>query len=132
MILCTNVVQKGEVIVLNAGTYKMKSAVTVPAGVTIVGANAGISGKDWKDTDDSLKTIINVASEDGLLILEDAGFVKIDGIEINCMNSFIKAVYSYSTDESFLRNIVITNNIITNSADDGINLSNTYRKVPNK
>ena len=126
----------GAEIMLAAGTYELSEALEIPSNVTIYGAQAGKAAKNWATDPDAAKTVIKSTGTNVLEIrqssddpAEATANITIDGIMIDCDNNDVKGIYVKKSNGEAMEGIKIVNCAVVNSANDGIDVCNTYGAV---
>ena len=123
------------VVSLGAGEYQLSGALEIPAGISLFGAQKGVSAAGWAKDPDAAKTVIT-APEGASEILkisqgegETISDVVIDGILVDGGNRSVKGILVQKTAGEPLSGIVIRNSAFTSCWNDGINVNNTNGAV---
>ena len=123
------------VISLGAGEYQLSGALEIPAGISLFGAQKGMTAAEWAKDPDAAKTIIT-APEGASEILkisqgegETISDVVIDGVLVDGGNRSVKGILVQKTAGEPLSGIVIRNSAFTSCWNDGINVNNTNGAV---
>ena len=129
--------QPGDVIEVLPGTYELTSTLSIPNGVTLKGAQAGVPAAQWANANVD-KTVITYNGNGGNVFeikqtaegKENAvGNITIDGILIDGNNKASKGIYTKKSDGEAMENIKIVNCAVINTTNDGIDAENTYGAV---
>ena len=128
--------REGEEIFVAAGEYELSSALSIPASVTIYGAQAGVAAERWIDDPNAEKTVLKSNGSNVLEIRQSsddpelATFnVTIDGVMVDCANKSVKGIYTKKSDGEAMEGIKIVNCAVVNSSNDGIDVCNAYGAV---
>jgi len=120
----------GDVITLLPGEYNLTKSLTIPAGVTLKGAQAGVPANEWVNDDNAEKTVLMFNTADYAIDIAQTpntayNDIVIDGIMINGSGIHTKK----SGDGSLcLENIKVINCAVVN-AQEGIILMHTLGAV---
>ena len=129
--------QAGDVIEVLPGTYELDATLTIPNGVTLKGAQAGVPAAQWANANVD-KTVITYNGNGGNVFeirqtaegKENAvGNITIDGILIDGNNKASKGIYTKKSDGEAMENIKIVNCAVINTTNNGIDVCNTYGAV---
>lgn len=121
----------GDVLTLPVATYELTEPLTIPSGVTLLGAQAGKPASEWVNDETAEKTVIKAAdgSDRVLKIEQNAGEsvtdVVLDGILVDGEKENVKGIFVKKYDGSAMTGIVIRNCAVIDCANDGIDVSNT-------
>ena len=126
----------GEEIYVAAGEYEISSALSIPANVTILGAQAGVAAERWIDDPNAEKTVLKSTGSNVLEIRQSSddpalatANVAIDGVMVDCADKSVKGVYVKKSDGEAMEGIKIVNCAFVNSANDAIDVCNAYGAV---
>ena len=113
----------GDTLVVESGVYSLSEGLTIPEGVSLVGAQAGRPAAEWADDAGAEKTILKVeAPADGQRVLVLSDQASVDGIFIDCTGCS-KGIYANGAQ------VEIRNCAIFDSANDGIDIDNGVTPV---
>ena len=130
----------GEDIFVGAGEFVISSALSIPSGVNLYGAQAGVPAYEWINYDETELTVIKYTGTSGGTVLdiyqsstdvdEAVKNIKIDGILVNCNNTAEKGIKTRKvSDSEAIENVTIVNCAVVNSTNDGIDVGNCYGAV---
>ena len=130
----------GEDIFVGAGEFVISSSLSIPSGVNLYGAQAGVPAYEWINYDETELTVIKYTGTSGGTVLdiyqsstdvdEAVKNIKIDGILVNCNNTAKKGIKTRKVSGSeAIENVTIVNCAVVNSTDDGIDVGNCYGAV---
>ena len=130
----------GEDIFVGAGEFVISSALSIPSGVNLYGAQAGVPAYEWINYDETELTVIKYTGTSGGTVLdiyqsstdvdEAVKNIKIDGILVNCNNTAEKGIKTRKVSGSeAIENVTIVNCAVVNSTNDGIDVGNCYGAV---
>ena len=130
----------GEDIFVGAGEFEISSALSIPSGVNLYGAQAGVPAYEWINYDETELTVIKYTGTSGGTVLdiyqsstdvnEAVKNIKIDGILVNCNNTAEKGIKTRKVSGSeAIENVTIVNCAVVNSTNDGIDVGNCYGAV---
>ena len=114
---------EGTDIYLGAGDYELSGAVSVPAGVNLYGAQAGVPAAQWANEESAEKTIITApAAASNRAVLIEGSNVVVDGILVDGSGntSDFKGIKTQSSD--VLTNVVVRNSAVINCNNDAIDV----------
>lgn len=126
----------GDVIAMKPADYVIEDTLIVPAGVSLIGAQAGIPAEKWVNDPNVQKSVLKAtkdipidAQEGFIQIRQDTdevvADVVIDGLLVDCDNHQTKGIYVKKTTGKAMQGIVIKNCAVVNSTNDGIDVCNT-------
>ena len=129
----------GEDIFLSAGEFELSSTLSIPNGVTLYGAQAGVPAYKWINDDTAEKTVIKYTGSNGGNVLEirqtsedlaeAVGNIEINGVLVDGGNTAGKGIYVKKSDGEAIENVKIVNCAVVNSSNDGIDAGNCYGAV---
>ena len=129
----------GEEIFVAAGTFELSSALSIPNGVTLYGAQAGVAASKWVNDASAEKTVIKYTGASGANVLEirqtsddldkAVSDIEINGILIDCNSTASKGIYIRKSGGEAIENVKIVNCAVINSANDGIDAGHCYGAV---
>ena len=126
----------GERIMIAAGTYEIPGTLSIPTGVSLYGAQAGVAAADWANDPDAAKTVLKSTGANVLEIrqssedpAEATSNITIDGIMIDCGEKNVKGIYVKKSDGEAMEGIKIVNCAVVDSMNDGIDVCNAYGPI---
>ena len=129
----------GDILRLAPGEYVVDSALAIPSGVTIYGAQKGIAAVKWAKDPTANATVIKytgASTESVFQVIQteedpaDAiSNITIDGVKIDCNGIAQNGILIKKTDGEAIEGIKIVNCAVVNSPNNGMKIKNTYGAV---
>ena len=131
--------EEGDEIYLAPGEYVVDSALTVPSGVSIYGAQKGNAAAKWAKDSTANVTLIKYtgASTEGVFQAiqteedpaDGISNITIDGVMIDCNGVAANGILIMKTDGEAIEGIKIANCAVVNSPNNGMKIRNTYGAI---
>lgn len=129
----------GDALYMAPGVYEVSSALTIPSGVSIYGAQNGNAAANWAKNPGAEDTVIKytgAATEavfQAIQTEEDPADaisnITIDGVMIDCNGVAQNGILIKKTDGEAMEGIKIANCAVVNSPNNGMKIRNTYGAV---
>ena len=129
----------GDEVSVAPGVYELDSALTIPSGVSIVGAQEGKAAEKWAKDSDADITLIKYTGastesvfrafqteEDPADAIRD---ITIDGIMIDCNGIAQNGILFDKNNGEALEGIKVVNCAVVNSPNNGMKIKNTYGAI---
>lgn len=130
LVAAIDAVSEGGTVYVAAGEFNLSGSITIPSGVSLYGAQCGVSAAEWATDPDAQKTIITSSAPGSSIIVVQqttdtpVSDVVIDGVMVNGGGVYTKAISVSKEDGEAITGIAIRNNAVVNFANDGIEVGN--------
>ena len=126
----------GDEIYMAAGEYEVNAPISLPTGVTLYGAGAGLPAATWANNPNAEKTVFKSTGTNVIEIRQYTDELElatrditIDGIMVDCQNNYVNGIYVKKDAGEAMEGIRIVNTAVVNSTNNGMYLRNTYGVV---